>query len=104
MRLPNESGLGDAEDPSYRSTIVAIDQSGDMERAILEIWGRATAEEARERLGRDDVQVTNKSDKAMQLPLLGTLNAMARAIMLSGARMSLEYSQSLVLRPSALDA
>jgi hypothetical protein len=46
------------------------------------MWGRATASDARGRLGRDDVQVTNKSDKVALLPKLDVLDAMARSYIL----------------------
>jgi hypothetical protein len=46
------------------------------------MWGRATASDARNCLGRDDVQVTNKSDKVALLPKLDVLDAMARSCIL----------------------
>ena len=83
FRKAGTNGLGDAPDPAFRTTIVAILGAGQaVGRHILKMWGRATASDARGRLGRDDVQVTNKSDKVALLPKLDVLDAMARSCVL----------------------
>jgi len=84
FRKASTNGLGDALDPAYRTTIVPILGVGQsVGRHILKMWGRATASDARVRLGSDDVQVTNKSDKLALLPKLDVLDAMARSCILS---------------------
>jgi hypothetical protein len=85
FRVATADGLGDALDPAYRTTIVPILGVGQgVGRHILEMWGRATASDARGRLGKDDVQVTNQSDKIMLLPKLDVMGALVRAVVLSG--------------------
>jgi hypothetical protein len=72
--------LGDALDPAYRTTIVPILGVGQgVGQHIVEMWGHATASGARGRLGRDDVQVTNQSEKVMLLPKLDVMDAMVRS-------------------------
>ena len=84
FRVATESGLGDARDPTYRTTIVPILGAGQgVDQHILEMWGRATASDVRDRLGKDDVQVTNQSDKMLLLPKLEVMGALVRAIVLS---------------------
>ena len=91
--------MGDSPNPAYRTTIVPILGAGQSVGGdILAMWGRATASDARIRLGSDDVQVTNKSDKVALLPKLDVLNAMARSCILRRGGRSLlnTYSHSLL--------
>ena len=83
FRKASANGLGDSPNPAYRTTIVPIlGASQSVGGDILAMWGRATASDARNRLGSDDVQVTNKSDKVALLPKLDVLDAMARSCVL----------------------
>jgi hypothetical protein len=96
FRWASINGLGDALDPTYRTTIVPILGVGqDVGQHILEMWGRATTRNARDRLGKDDVQVTNQSDKVMLLPKLDVMGALVRAMVLSRGN-----DESLLRQPS----
>ena len=81
MRVVTESGLANALDyeGESRTTIVLISNQVVEERIAFEkTWMRKTIDEAYDILAGKDVEVTNKSDKEMQLPKLRLTNEKAK--------------------------
>ena len=75
--------MGDSSNPAYRTAIVPILGAGQgVGQDILAMWGRATASDARIRLGSDDVQVTNKRDKKTIVPIVERTDEHVREMLL----------------------
>ena len=76
MQMATECGLEPAAEAVRRCEIIPIHNATDVNKnQLIDMWAKATPEQARDVLAKPDVQVTNQSDKDTQLNKLAVLNA-----------------------------
>jgi hypothetical protein len=84
LNTATADGLRGAHDSGLRSTIVCLHHTSPYLRdGLLDEWRGCSAQQAHDKLSSPDVDVTNKSDKTMQLPKISQLDARVRRLMQS---------------------
>ena len=82
--MASPDGLVSATKNKLRCTIVCLHGTDIVfEEALRKQWSDCTAEKAHEKLSAEAITVTNKSDKAVQLPKIFAFNDTVRRHMLS---------------------
>ena len=82
--MASADGLVSATKDKLRCTIVCVHGTDIVfEEALRKQWSNCTAAKAHEKLSADAISVTNKSDKAVQLPKIFAFNDTVRRHMLS---------------------
>ena len=82
MQTPSPSGLSPSKEDAQRFKIVTVLNGNSIaERILKDMWVSATPDEAYEVLSKEDVTVTNASDKSRQLPKLKALDAEVKRVM-----------------------
>lgn len=75
-------GLCHGADIKPRCTVMALHDTGSaFEEALEKTWSRRTTSEAYKALSHDQIQVTNKSDKTMQLHKIPQLDDLVKMLM-----------------------
>ena len=86
MQLITPEGLRSATEAERRFTIVPIyNTNANMIHGLLAMWADQTPQQAHTTLSQPDVTVTNKSDKAMQLPKILAFDGWVREVMAQAA-------------------
>jgi hypothetical protein len=79
MRKPTVDGLGSLRAGASRCDIECVHNAPSSSAGVLrDLWGQCSAAQAAEKLEGPDFEVTNKSDKQVQIRKLGQLNDQLR--------------------------
>ena len=82
MQQVTADGLRSADASMRRYTVVTTYNANEaMSKGLVDMWANRTPAEAIEVLSKDDVTVTNLSDKHQQLGKLSSLDSRVRAEM-----------------------
>ena len=82
MQRLTATGLEPAKASERRSTIMPIlNGNSSLAESLVMMWGQRNPKQAHETLGKEDVTVTNQSDKDNQLPKILQLDARVRSVL-----------------------
>ena len=82
MQRLTATGLEPAKASERRSTIMPIlNGNSSLAESLVMMWGQRNPKQAHETLGKEDVTVTNQSDKDNQLPKILELDARVRSVL-----------------------